>query len=160
LISEPKANRWGEQPLLARIPQREGEHAAQVFEQRVAVAFVEADDHLAVAVRDEAVPVGLEPRPQLHIVVDLAVADEPDRLLDVVQRLAAARQIDDRETPVTQRRLAVAEHTLAVRATVDQGAEHGADVLARRIKRPDNAGDAAHHLPPARCMIASRNTAS
>src|SRR5258708_31648584 len=47
-------------PPAAAVPEREGEHAAQVLDAGVAVVLVEVDDDLGVGVRGEAVPARLD----------------------------------------------------------------------------------------------------
>ena len=74
LLSEVIARR--QQAATLHVPQHEREHAAQVLEQPVAVALVQRDDDLAVAVSQECVAVALELAAQLAVVVDLAVADQ------------------------------------------------------------------------------------
>ena len=50
------------QPLSLHVPQHEREHAAQVFEQALAVALVQPDDDFAIAVRQKAMAVALRAR--------------------------------------------------------------------------------------------------
>ena len=82
-------------PPASLVHEREREHAAQLVDARDALVFVQMDDRLAVAVRAEAMAAGLEVAAELGVVVDLAVGDERDRPVLVVQGLRAARHIDD-----------------------------------------------------------------
>ena len=91
-----------QQAATLHVPQHEREHAAQAIEQPIAMALVQRDDDLAVAVRQESVAVLLELAAQLAVVVDLAVADQQDRAVGVVQRLLAAGKVDDRQPAMSQ----------------------------------------------------------
>jgi hypothetical protein len=88
--------------------------------------------------------VGGERSAQLVVVVDLAVAHQPDRLLDIVQGLAAACDVDDGQAPVAQGRLGIGEYALPVRTSMHQRTQHGAHIRAPGIKCTDDAGDTAH----------------
>ncbi len=72
-----------------------------MLDEIIAELFVEVDDHLGVAARAERVAERREFGDQRPIVVDLAVVDDDHRAVLVVQRLAAAAEIDDREAPVS-----------------------------------------------------------
>src|SRR5205807_8909878 len=85
LDAEP-VSREHEAPAL-RIPQGEGEHAAQLVDEVRAVLLVEVDDDLGVAPRGEPVPLRLEPPLELLEVVDLAVEDDLDGAVLVPERL-------------------------------------------------------------------------
>ena len=61
----------------------------------MAEELVERDDDLAIAVGAEAIAARLEFGTQLTIVVDFAVADQPDRAVGVYQWLTSALEIDD-----------------------------------------------------------------
>ncbi len=142
LLSEVIAR--SEQAATLHVPQHEREHAAQAMEQPVAVALVQRDDDLAVAVRQKCVAVALELAAQLAVVVDLPVADQEDRAVGVVQRLLAAREIDDRQAAVAERRELVVIDPFAVRAAMRERVQHAAHrAVARRI-RIDDTCDAAH----------------
>ena len=149
-----------EQPLLARIPECESEHAAQVLEQTIAVRFVQADDHFAIAHRHESMAVRLELLAQLQVVVDLAVANQPDRALGIAQRLPPALQVDDRESPVSEHGAALPMDALAVRTAMRKSAQHRGDVRALGIERPDDARDAAHQRSPVIRAPRAERTAS
>src|SRR5882724_2166644 len=102
-----------EEAASARIPQPEGKHAAQMIYEAVAVLDIQRDDDFTVAVGQEAVAARLQIRPQLLVVVDLAVAHQPDGFVGIDQGLAAALQVDDRETAVPEDGVAVVLDALA-----------------------------------------------
>ena len=141
-----------DQLAAARIPEAEREHAAQVLDQALAVAFVERDDQLAVAVGLERVAALLEVLAQLPVVVDLAVADHPDRAVGVQERLPAAFEVDDGQAPVPEDRAVGAVLPFAVRAAMAQRMQHARHGRLLGAVALDDARDAAH----ARSALAAR----
>jgi len=57
---------------------------------------------------------GLEPRPELGVVVDLPVKDDPYAAVLVGHGLGAARDVDDREPPEAEPHVALGPQPLAV----------------------------------------------
>jgi hypothetical protein len=139
-----------QQPLLARVPHREGELAAQVVHHFEAPVLVGAQQHLGVGIEREAVTALRELGAQLAEVVDLAVERERDARGLVAHGLARAVRVDDGEA-------AVAEHDAVLRAlerarasavgpAMRQGLEHrghGA-VVGRVLGQGHPAGNSAH----------------
>ena len=82
-----------------------------MVDARVAPLFVGVNDGLGVGARAVAMAGGFELRPDVGVVVDLAVEDDPDRAVLVRHRLMAGRQIDDAQPPVAERRPIVDEFT-------------------------------------------------
>ena len=68
---------------------------------------------------------------ELAEVVDLAVEDDPDRLLGVGHRLMAAGQIDNRQSAKAEAERTRDVHALIVRPTVGDGPTHRHDVLGK-----------------------------
>src|SRR5207247_2599339 len=91
-----------DEPALARVPDRNGEHAAEAGCEAAAVLLVEVYEHLGVAVRAKTVTGALELGAQLPVVVDLAVLDDVDAAVLVRDRLVARLEVDDREPPRRQ----------------------------------------------------------
>jgi hypothetical protein len=91
-----------EERFAIAIPEREGEHSAEAPDAVGAPRLPRVDDHFGVALRPEHVAQRLQLGHELEIVVDLAVVDDDDRVVLVVERLLAGRQVDDRQPPVTQ----------------------------------------------------------
>ncbi len=108
----------------AHVPETEREHAAQVLDQALAVAFVERNDQFAVAVGLERVAALLEILAQLPVVVDLAVADHPDRPVGIQQRLPPAFEVDDRQPAMAENCAVLAELPLAIGPAVPQRVQH------------------------------------
>ena len=67
---------------------------------------------------------GFELRPDVGVVVDLAVEDDPDRAVFVDERLMAGRQIDDAQPAVAERRLIVHEQPGIVRPAMRDDVAH------------------------------------
>ena len=86
-----------EQSLAGRIPDREGEHAAQVLHDVVAVLLVAVDDRLGIGARPELVATVLQGITHRVVVVDLAIEDDLDRAVLVSDGLVTAPDVDDRE---------------------------------------------------------------
>ena len=68
-----------EERLLVAIPQREGEHAAELLDAILAPRFPGVDDDLGVALRVKNVPEARELGNQLLEIVDLAVEHDARR---------------------------------------------------------------------------------
>ncbi len=81
------------------------------------------------------------------MVVDLAVADEPDVTGGAGERLMAAVDIDDRQAPVAEPRAVDADLALVVGPAMQEPVEH-APGLARGVHAVDRR-DAAHQAPTA-----------
>ena len=119
------------------VPQDKGEHPLQLFHRPVPPRLVGVKNHFVVAVRQERVSGPLQTRTKIGIVVDLAVAHEPDCLVLVVHRLAACvAQVHDRQAPMTKPHTAVAGTPLAgsVRPPMYQCTQSGC--LRGRIVSP------------------------
>ena len=89
-----------------RVPDREREHAAEALDAVVAPLLVGVDDRLGVASAcGSGGPRASSSRPDVGVVVDLAVEDDPDRCRPRSKRLLAGGEIDDAQAPVAERRL-------------------------------------------------------
>src|SRR5439155_41425 len=91
----------------ARVPHREGEHAAQPVHAGGTVRLPRAQQHLRVAAGGEPAAAGLQLAAQVAEVVDLAVEDERDGAVLASHRLLAGDEVDDRQTRHPERGLAV-----------------------------------------------------
>ena len=98
----PEAVAREEQRLPVAIPQREREHAAQALDTILAPGFPGVDDRLGVAPGTEPVAQRRQLGDQRLVVVDLAVVDDADAAVLVVERLLPGGKIDDRQPPVAQ----------------------------------------------------------
>ena len=74
----------------------ERELAVEPLDHPLPPVFVAVDEHLGVRPRRENVPGGEQLLAQLEVVEDLAVLDDPDGGVLVVDRLVAALHVDDR----------------------------------------------------------------
>src|SRR5207247_1217783 len=93
LDSEPIA-REGD-ALAGPIPDGEGKHAVKMFDRAVAFLLVQMKDGFRVAPRSVLMAAGLQAGPQIRMVVDLAVEDDPHRAVFVVHRLLTGADVDD-----------------------------------------------------------------
>ena len=104
------------------------------------------DDRFRVAGGLEDVAAPLQVAPQLLVVVDLAVEDDPDGAVLVRDRLEAVAQIDDAEAAHADGDAVADVDALIVGTAVRHDAAHRADlVLTNGLSvPPDYACDAAH----------------
>ena len=140
------------------VPKREGEHSVEPLQAVGSFVLVKVDDGLGVALRAEAMAGGLQPPPQIAVVVDFAVEDDLDRAVFVAHRLAAAGQVDDRQPAMAQgdagdagqprAEMEAAEvESFVVRAAVTENRDHSPErgfVERGRPAVPDRPGDPAH----------------
>src|SRR5690606_18734155 len=138
----------------AGIPQRDRKLAVEVFDETVAVPFVEVDDHLGVRSGVEAGAVGLQLRAQLHVIEDLPVEHGPYSALRVVDRLVAGRQVDDRQACVRQADAAAGVEAEAVRAAMGERGNHSLQQRAHRIRAHVGAGDPGYSTHAGRTPLA------
>jgi len=137
-----------EEPLLARVPDGEGEHAGEALGQRVAPLLVAVNQDLGVAARPEGMPAGDQLVAQPEIIINLAIEGNGDGAVLVVHRLRAVHgQVDDGEAPMPQRNRALDERAAAVGAAVGDDVGHALE--QRRVRRTFTvaiyeAADAAH----------------
>src|SRR5690606_32817563 len=131
---------------------REGEHAVQAIDDSRTVLFPAVHDDLGVRRRAETVAAGFEIGPQIAMVVDLTVEDDPDRPVFVGHRLPAAGQVDDGQTPMAERDPLVVVEAVAVGAPMGDGLVHAAYGVAHRGLQwrveTEGSGDSAHHAAP------------
>ena len=90
LFAQPIARQ--QQQVPPAVPQRHGEHAPQPLDTLDAVLLVRVDDDFGVGLRRKPMPAAFEVLAQLEEVVDLAVVDDADAAVLVVDRLVAARR--------------------------------------------------------------------
>jgi hypothetical protein len=140
-----------EEHAAARVPDGEGEHAAQALHHALAPVLPGAQQHLGVRGRREGVARSLELGAQLAEVVDLAVERERQARRRVAHRLVAAARIDDGEAAVPQQDAAARAGVdlagpVAVGAAVRDRLEHALEMLdgERAALAHDGSGDSAH----------------
>ena len=143
-----------EQLPMTVVPDREGEHAAQMLDAVVTPLLVGVNDALGVARRAEAMAECFELRLQFAVVVDLAIECDPHRTVFIRERLMSAREIDDREPPVPECRAARSASVvrrkvvaIVIRPAMAQYAGHSAQHgLGERFAfiRPTRSRDTAH----------------
>ncbi len=118
LLSHPIAR--GVQRLLARVPQREGEHPIELVEEPIPPPDAEAvENDLRVAGRAEG-DLARELGAQLDVVVDRAVEDEHVRAVRAHHRhVAARREVEDGEAARAERDAVVGPEAGVVGAAMD-----------------------------------------
>ena len=95
----------------------------------------------------------LELLAQLGVVVDLAVDDRGHAAVLGVERLVAARDVDDGQPGVSQRERSDAPQRVAIRTAVAQRLDHPLRrVLARRAGRIEDCSDPAHGADDVRAL--------
>src|SRR5437763_15075886 len=106
--------------------------------------------------REEPMAASLELGAQLAIVVDLAVADQPQRAVGGTQRLMSAGDVDDREAPHPNCGWAVDVRAVVVRTTMNRDAPHLTERLRgrRAAVEVEDAVNAAHRCYPAGLLVA------
>ena len=125
LDPQPVADEHERLPRL--IPERDGEHSAQVLDEVRTVLLVEVNDDFRVGVGGESVPAGLQIRAEIPIIVDLAVEHDPDRSVLVRERLMAPREVDDAEPPHPEAHRAVYIDAVIIRTPVGDRLAHRPD---------------------------------
>jgi len=143
------------QASLGVVPHGQPEHALQPAHAVGAEARVQRHDRFDVARRTERIAGAGAFVAQLASVVDLAVADHPDRAVRTLERLIAGREIHDGEPAGAQARPLVPDDALPVRAAVRECRGHCRDAVGmfeRGARERDGAENAAHYrtTPPPR----------
>ncbi len=85
--------------------------------------------------------------PQFGILEQLAIERDPDVAPLVGDRLAAAREVDDREPPGAEDHAGLGVELLVVGSAVGDGPGHGEEAARGELAGPrqvDGAGDSAH----------------
>ena len=120
----------------SRIPERDRPLPVEALEGGGAPLLPRVDDDFGVAAGAEAVAERFELGAQLDVVEDLAVEDDPERLVLVGERLLPAGQIDDRQPGMRQAGPVVAIGAELVRAAVPERARHVGQRLPGRAGKP------------------------
>ena len=144
LDAQPVASH--QQRPAARIPEGEGEHAAQLLHAVGLVLLVEVDDRLRVRRGVEGMPTRLELAAELPEVVDLAVEDDPHRAVLVPDGLAPGLEVDDPQAPHPQAHPRTQMKAVVVGAAMGDDPAHCAHLVQGDWApvEAQRAGDAAH----------------
>ncbi len=113
-----------EEAAAAAVEDGQGEHAVEAADAILTVLLVGVQQHLGVGAGVEAVAQLFELGAQLAEVVDLAVVDDPEGLVLVVDGLTPGLEVDDGEAPVPHGHIAFAEPALVVRTPVNESLQH------------------------------------
>jgi hypothetical protein len=136
-----------QEPAPWRVPERDGELAVEPRDEIVAPLLVGVNQRLGIGLGLEAVAEGLELPAQLDVVEDLAVEDDPDRVVLVGHGLIARGEIDDAEARMRQCYRAELAHPGAVGTAMTQRAQRGFTrerACRRNSIETENTGNATH----------------
>jgi hypothetical protein len=145
-----------EHALKARVPDREGVHAAQRVEHRGAAALPEMQQHLGVGLGAEHRALRRELVAQRTVVVDLAVEDDAEPAVGALHRLVGdGAQVDDRQPAMAEADAALGAHPLAraVRSARGHAVARGAQL--RRVDRRCVGGVGEDAVDPAHGYLVS-----
>ena len=124
---------------------RERKHAGEMPREVEAVLLVGVDDCLGVGAAAEHMALGLQPRAQLQMVVDLPVEGDPDGAVLVAERLSAGlAEVDDAEPAMTERDAFGHVAAVVIRTTVYQPCLHPLD---EKLVAPVEPADTTHDDP-------------
>ncbi len=129
------------------VVQSEGEHAAQTVEHPFAPLLEPVEHHFRIALGREGVARSDQLPAQFPVVVDLAVEDEHERAILVVEGLVRPGEIDDGQAPEAQGGAAVVEIPFRIGPAVGDGIGHSDDggaVVVSLVVLVDKADKAAH----------------
>src|SRR5690349_4577317 len=112
---------------MALVVQGDGKHAAKFLNALCAQFLIEMNDNFGIAVGIETVPTLFEVIPQFRKVVDLAVENNPDGLVFVMNGLMTTGKIDDAETAHAEAGASTRSNAFVVGATVDNRGAHPTD---------------------------------
>jgi hypothetical protein len=112
------------QRAATEVRDRNGKHPIQPLKASLAQIFVQVKDYFDIAVCPETVPFFNQLATQLHIIVDLAIANDGNRFVFVKDGLLATRHIDDGEPRHADGDSATVKISPTVRAAMAQGIEH------------------------------------
>jgi hypothetical protein len=136
-----------EQTLPRLVPHCKGEHSVEVFDEVGAVLLVEVGDGFGVGLGAKGVALRLEIGEEVGRVVDLAVADRPDRPVFVGKWWRFRGHVDDSQSSEAEGTIRSGLVALAVGAAMDHGLGHGVDQLPTLLVgplAPQNADQTAH----------------
>src|SRR5215470_16832282 len=129
------------------IVEGEGEHPVQRGQRAQTVQCVGVEDDLAVRARPEAPAPSLEEWPQLHEVVDLAVGDERESVVD--HGLVSALEVDDGQARVDETDRPRPMDPEIVGAAMTEGRRHTTERAVVGASLPhEHASYAAHEHTP------------
>ncbi len=140
------------------IVKRYGKHPAQLGEALCAHLFIEVNDDLSITMGVKLMAAGFEFAAQLREVVYLAIEDDPNALVFVVNGLVAAREIDNAEPPHAQAHRPASVNSLVVRPAMDDRLAHAVDLLrlGLLVGAPHQSCYPAHGVTPVAMLESGR----
>ena len=130
------------------IPQGKGKHAPQMLYAITAIFFIQVENRFRVRTAAISVAAAFQFRPELRVVINLAVKGDPDGAIFIAHRLVAGgRKIDNSQPPLTKPNGSGSPNAFIIRAAVSDHPVHalneGRINGLVRIKM-ELAGDATH----------------
>src|SRR4029077_1733028 len=117
------------------------------LDHRLSPLLISVGKDLGVGLGGELMPGSLQDLAQLEVVVDLAVLNDPNRGVFVVDRLVAAFDVDDREATAAEGHAIELDATFVVGPAMDHRVAHAADELLTLRRIPaGNPADPTHLL--------------
>src|SRR4051812_1275255 len=131
------------EPGVFPVVQREGPHAVEPVRQARAPFAVAVQEHFTVGmVCLKKMAAGFQFRPELGVVVDLAVKNKDEIAIDGGHRLMPAFEIDDGKAAMAEKDGAVAPESAIVRPAMSEAGGHARQRFA--VDCANETGDAAH----------------
>src|SRR5216684_3123763 len=136
------------QRLPSLVVQGDGKHSSQPFHAIRPHLLIQVDDDLSVAVRIEAVTAGFQFSAKLRKVVNLAVENNPDALVFIVDGLPPAGEVNDAKPTDPKPYWAPRVNPLVVRTAMNDSLAHPTDLVGiNEFVLPSNhSGYSAHHF--------------
>src|SRR5438105_15885709 len=103
------------------VVQSKSKHSAQFLHTSRTQLLIQMNYDFGIRVGIEAMPFELQILPELGEVIDLAVENNPDSLVFVVDRLMSACQINDAQAPHPQSKTSLRMNSFVVRAATYVG---------------------------------------
>ena len=138
------------EPPAPAVPDGKPEHAAQVVDAFLAVLFIEMNNGLGIAVGAVAMAARLQAGPQLGVVINLAVKNNPNRAIFVAEGLMSGLYVHDTQPAHGDADVAVEISPRIVRTAMHDLAIHGFEgfgphsLVAIKVVNGANAA----HSPP------------
>ena len=135
-----------EKAFFLRVPNGECIHAAQFFRQRAAPFLITMYQDFCICLCLEAMSFFLQFLPKCLEVINLAVKDNDDRFVFVIDWLVPCLQIDNRQAPMSQAAFIVHKKAFPIRPAMCDPFGHGFQYSRLYFIFTDIACNSAHFL--------------
>jgi hypothetical protein len=110
------------------------------------VILVEMENYLAITPGVEVMPPFDQPTAQLAVVVDLAIGNQYQRMIFIVERLASADEVDDAQPPHPKLEPAIRIPATTIGTTVNKGRDHAIDIPSSALTAAADLSCYSTHL--------------